>query len=100
MARKVVNRKELRREYDEAEKTQAAVKPAKAAATTTKRKSRAKTPKEIRLRASWVVFNQSMKRVAVFEYSRRDEAEKKAKELEASQKTPHFIQCVKEEIKD
>lgn len=63
-----------------------------------KRKSRAKTPKEVRLKAFWGVFNQSMKRVALFEYSQRKQAEKKANELSTSQKSPHFIQPVKEAI--
>ena len=47
----------------------------------TKRKSRAKSAKEVRLKAFWGVFNQSMKRVALFEYSQRKQADKKAAEL-------------------
>lgn len=100
MARKVVNRKELRRESDAAEAAEASgatVKsPAKKAPA--KRKSRAKTAKEVRLKAFWGVFNQSMKRVALFEYSERKAADKKAAELSTSQKTPHFVQPVKEVI--
>ena len=60
MARKVVNRKELRRENDAAERSDA--KPAKKAPV--KRKSRAKANKEVRLKAFWGVFNQSLKRMA------------------------------------
>ena len=66
----------------------------------TKRKSRSKTAKEVRLKAFWGVFNQSLKRVALFEYSQRKQAEKKASELSTSQKTPHFIQPVKEVIEE
>lgn len=75
MARKVLNRKELRAENDAAE---AVEKPKKKSAKTAdgvkktpvKRKSRAKTTaKEVRLKAFWGVFNQSMKRMALFEYS-------------------------------
>ena len=65
-----------------------------------KRKSRAKTAKEVRLKAFWGVFNQSMKRVALFEYSQRKQAEKKAAELSTSAKSPHFVQPVKEVIED
>jgi hypothetical protein len=39
-----------------------------------------------------------MKRVALFEYSERAAADKKAAELSVSQKTPHFVQPVKETI--
>ncbi|MGE0606691.1 MAG: hypothetical protein AB7O62_06150 [Pirellulales bacterium] len=116
MARKIVNRKELRDEADAAERI-AKDKPAKAKAKTktTKaksaksadgtvkkpvRKSRAKAAKEVRLKAFWGVFNQSMKRVALFEYSQKADADKKASELSTSQKTPHFVQTVKEPIEE
>ncbi|HEX4146905.1 MAG TPA: hypothetical protein VHY91_25635 [Pirellulales bacterium] len=106
MARKVMNRKELRAENDAAE-ADAKKKSAKGEdgeklekKKVTKRKSRSKTAKEVRLKAFWGVFNQSMKRVALFEYSQRKQAEKKAGELSTSQKTPHFIQPVKEVIEE
>lgn len=99
MARKVLNRKELRRETDAAEGAEAKPKK-KAAATPTKRKSRAKSAAERRLKAFWGVFNQSMKRVALFEYSERKHADQKASELSTSQRTPHFVQIVKEEVKE
>lgn len=95
MARKIVNRKELRRESEAAAKAEAQVPAAK---KPTKRKSRPKVPKEVRLKAFWGVFNQSLKRVALFEYSERKQADKKAAELTTSQKTPHFVQPVKEII--
>jgi hypothetical protein len=106
MARKIVNRKELRAENEAAERLEseapAKKKSAKSADGTTKvpvkRKSRAKVPKEVRLKAFWGVFNQSMKRVALFEYAERPQADKKAEELSTSQKTPHFVQLVKEAI--
>ncbi|HEX3870306.1 MAG TPA: hypothetical protein VHV77_07720 [Pirellulales bacterium] len=96
MARKVLDRKELRRENEAAEAAEEKTKGTKKAPT--KRKSRAKTPKEVRLKAFWGVFNQSLKRVALFEYSERKQADKKAAELTTSQKTPHFVQPVKEVI--
>ena len=100
MARKVLNRKELRAANDAAEGaegTEAKVKPVKKA---TVRKSRAKVPKEVRLKAFWGVFNQSMKRVAKYDFTQRKAAEAKAAELSASGggKSPHFIQKCKEEI--
>ncbi len=102
MARKTVSHKELRREVEAAERAEAD-KPKtakKKAAGETKRKSRAKTPKEVRLKAFWGVFNQSMKRVSVFEYNQRKQADQKANELTTNQKTPHFVQLVKEVIQE
>ncbi len=108
MARKVLNRKELREESDAAERSgtkakKKAVKPEVDAAVKkkpVKRKSRAKSAKEVRLKAFWGVFNQSMKRVALFEYSQRKQADKKAAELSTTAKTPHFVQPVKEVIEE
>ncbi len=54
----------------------------------------------MRLKAFWGVFNQSLKRVALFEYHDKDAAQKKAEELSTSAKTPHFVRPVKEEIED
>ena len=102
MARKILNRKELRSETAAAEakpkkkvKAEDGVKKAPV-----KRKSRAKTAKEVRLKAFWGVFNQSMKRVALFDYSQRKQADKKASELSTTQKSPHFVQPVKEVIEE
>ena len=114
MARKVVNRKELRAEAEAAERLEEEEeldedddqededeeapkkKPVKKAAA--KPKTRTKTAKEVRLKAFWGVFNQSMKRVALYEYADRKSADKKAAELSTNQKTPHFVQPVKEAI--
>jgi hypothetical protein len=99
MARKILNRKTLREETEAAKRIEGEGSPAaekKKAAP--KRKSRAKTAKEVRLKAFWGVFNQSLRRIAVFEYSQRADADKKAQELTEAQKTPHFVQLVKEVI--
>jgi hypothetical protein len=112
MARKVVNRKELRAQNDAAEardksakksakpakekkekKEKAAKEPKKAAA---KKPSRKKTAKEARMKAYWGVFNQAMKRLAMFEYADKKAAEKKAAELGGN----HFIQLLKEAISE
>jgi hypothetical protein len=103
MAAKVVRRKEKRAEAEAAErKAKTAPKKTASAASTkkapAKRKSRAKGTKTVRLKAFWGVFNQSLKRVALFEFNEKKEAEKKAKELTASGKSPHFVQPVKEEV--
>ncbi len=112
MARKILNRKELREEAEAVqrreggEEPEAAGKPAadveeKAAPKKpVRRKSRAKTNKEVRLKAFWGVFSQSLNQVAQFEYNEREEAAKKAEELSGSRKSPHFVQLVKKVIEE
>jgi len=108
MARKLLNRKELRAESEAAERAEKAKKSkaseepaaAKESSAKPKRKSRTKAASEVRLKAFWGVFNQSLKRVALFEYAQRAQAVKKAEELTQSNKTPHFVQLVKEVIQE
>jgi hypothetical protein len=108
MARKILNRKELREEADSAERAEVQAEegaPAPAAKTKekkapAKRKSRAKAAKEVRLKAFWGVFNQTLRRISLFDYNQRPEADKKAAELTESQKSPHFVQLVKEIIEE
>lgn len=101
MAARIVRRKEKRAEAEAAErKAKAAPKKAAAKKEPAKRKSRAKSAKEVRLKAYWGVFNQSLKRIALYEFSEKKEAEKRAKELSATGKSPHFVQPVKEAVQD
>jgi len=90
MARKTLNRKELRQQAEAAAGAKTQKKKA-AKPKTTRRKSKSAASK---------VFNQSMKQVALFEYSHRAQAEKRARDLTESQKTPHFVQIVKEVIEE
>ena len=117
MARKTVSRKKLRAEGEAAEKKATKKKATKKKATKKKAdakakkkadpkkkkkkttRSRKKKAAEVRLRLFWGVFNQSLKRVALFEFNQRKQAEKKAEDLSNSgNKSPHFVQRVKEEI--
>ena len=103
MARKILNRKELREESDAAERQTDTTKKKtakKAVKKATKRKSRAKVVKEVRLKAFWGVFSQSLTPVVMFEYSERKEADKKAEALSVSKKSPHFVQLVKKVIEE
>ena len=101
MARKTKSRLELREEAEAAERAGAKTKKkAVKKKAPVKRKSRKKTAKEVRLKAFWGVFNQSMKRVALFEYNERKPADKKAADLSKSARTPHFVQLVKEVIEE
>ncbi|QDS95941.1 hypothetical protein FF011L_47430 [Roseimaritima multifibrata] len=96
MARRVVSRKDkiAEAEATEAEKSAKKAKKAK----TSKRKTKAKPATEVRMKMYWGVFSQSLKRIAVFEYDQKTEAEKRAEELSKGGKSPHFVQKVKEEI--
>ena len=99
MARKVKSRLALREEAEAAEK--AGLTKKKAAKKTTTRKSRKKKePSEARVRLFWGVFNQSLKRIALFEFNQKKQAEKKAQELSKDGKSPHFVQKVKEVIEE
>lgn len=116
MARKVVNRKELRAQSDAAEarsKTKAGSKEKAAKEKAPKEKkakepkkagekkpSRKKVAKEARMKAYWGVFNSGMKRLALFEYADKKAAEKKVQELIGSSRAHHFVQLVKEAISE
>lgn len=103
MARKIVNRRELRAEVEAAEAAEkAGVKKAPKKAVKKKaapRKSRAKKAAvDVQMKAFWGVFNQSLKRVALYEYSQKKVAEKKAVDLSKDGKTPHFVMIQKEPV--
>ena len=98
MARKVVNRKELRAEAEAAEAAEkSGTKKAKKKKATKRRK---KTAAEVRVKLFWGVFSQSLKRVALYEFNQRKQAEKKAEQLSKSAKSPHFVQRVKEAVEE
>ena len=99
MARKVVNRKEKREQAEAAEAAEKGKKK-KAKKKKAKRKSRSKTAAEVRMKLFWGVFNQSLKRVALYEFNQRKQAEKKAEDLSKNGKSPHFVQRVKEAIEE
>ena len=111
MARKKVTIKEKRAEAEAATKVKkkkataktsaartSAAKTSAAKAKTKTKRTRKKAPTEIRLKAFWGVFNQSLKRMALYEYSQRRQADKKASELTEKGNSPHFVQLVKEVI--
>jgi hypothetical protein len=102
MARKIVNRRELRDQADAAaERGEETAKKKPADKEKAPRKSRAKKKTgDVRLKAFWGVFNQSLKRVALYEYSDKRQADKKAAELSSGGKSPHFVKPVKEVIQE
>jgi len=115
MARKVQNRRELRRQYEAAEQPD----PMEVEADPTevdlddepevkpKAKAKARAPKvpkvkavkpAARKRVVWVVLNDSFKPIAQFDFNQKEEADKKVKELNEKGKGNHFLQRQKIEI--
>lgn len=105
MARRTLNRMELRRAAESA--TPAAdgngnasetptVATKKAKPKTTKPRKSAKSKAPVRMRVRWAVVNDSLKQVAIFDYPQKDEAEQKAADLIGKGKGHHFVRGVKE----
>ncbi len=68
----------------------------KAVKKTTKRAAAAN--KEVRLKAFWAVYSQSLQCVKLFEYGNKADAEKLAADLTESKKAPHFVRLEKQVI--
>lgn len=66
-----------------------------AAGTVVAPKPRRRVKIEVCTRIYWAVFNQLLKRVAVFEFDQKKEAEKRAAALIKSSGEYHFIQKIK-----
>jgi hypothetical protein len=103
MAGRILNRRELRKQSDAAAETPAAEEKAapakkvrvKKAGTATVRKPR-KKKEPTRFRAHWGVFDAGMKRLALFDYNQRAEADLKVADLHAKKNGEFFVQIVKE----
>ncbi len=79
-------------------KLKSASESSSAAATATVKapaKPRRRAKVETRTRIYWAVFNQNLKRVAVFEFDQKGEAEKRASKLMKTSGDHHFIQKIK-----
>jgi hypothetical protein len=112
MAKRILNRRDLRKRAEEAEPPAgvAAVEAEEAAAVATvptkrarlkaatapkaKKPRKAKTPP--RQRARWGVFDGGMKQIAIFDYNQRAAADEKLADLLATMMGTHFLQIVKE----
>ena len=106
MARRTLNRLELRRAAESAgatpggdgaaaETPTVTTKKAKAPKATKPRKS-AKNKAPVRMRVRWAVVNDSLKQVAIVDYPQKDDAEQKAADLIGKGKGHHFVRVVKE----
>ncbi len=87
---------------EEAEEKAPAKKPTKKKAVKEAKPKRTRTPKQVRMKVVWGVFNNSNQRVATFEYPKRKEAEEHAAKLSAAKNPPQpfFIQPIKEPMEE
>src|SRR6516225_9931237 len=101
MARRTLNRRELRAEAEAAE----AMGLNQAAGTDPRRSSRSRSePPPLRskpaagprMRLVWAVCDMGGRTVATFEYGQKADAEAKIADLKACGKGPHFLRAVKE----
>lgn len=142
MARRILNRKDLRADYEAAERRKAEdeevdeeedegdedeeeaeagegegeagdeseegdesdedapPKPKKKKPVKEAKPKRVRTPKVVRQRVVWGVFNNSNQRVATYEYPKRKEADEHAARMTAEKKLTFFVQPVKESIEE
>jgi hypothetical protein len=114
MATRVLNRRAMRDQHDQAEQAKGDGAPteAKAGKTRTRKPATPKTPKAKaapkprvrkqrvkvppRMFARWAICDNGMKRVAVFEYKDRAGADAKLAELDERKPGAYFLQLVKD----
>lgn len=108
MAGRVLNRRELRKQTDQAEQAEANVAEPAAAVIAPKASARRKgaaAPKTTRprkskmpprMRALWCVYDGGMKEIALFDYNQRAAAEAKLAALRDKHKGAYFLQIVKQ----
>lgn len=86
---------------EEAEEEEApVVKKKKKAPPKAPKPKRVRTPKVVRQKVVWGVFNNSNQRVATYEYPKRKEADEHAARLMGEKKMTFFVQPVKEPIEE
>jgi hypothetical protein len=110
MAKRTVNRRELREQAEAAEKRGAPAADEAGAADKKKEKEpkkkaaarakRVKTKVVLRKRLVWSVYSGAMKEEARFPYAEREKAEARAAELTEKHKKTFFVQPVKEVLQE
>lgn len=108
MAGRILNRRMLREQADQAEQLESAasdsavavILPMKAAKAKTASAPKIRKPRKVkappRLRARWGLFDAGMKQIAIFDYSQRAAADEKLADLLSKKKGAHFLQIVKD----
>ena len=98
--KKASKKASVKKTADDSTKTKSATakKATKKKAVKKKTVKKKKSAEPIRVKAFWGVFNHALKRVALYDYSQKRQAVARAKELSTGNKTPHFVQKVKEPV--
>jgi hypothetical protein len=112
MAKRVLNRRQLRDDADAAAKAEAEAPtteavadgaPVKKKAAPRKKAAAGPRPKRVpkkkdpvKMRARWAVFDGGMKQIAVFDYNDRGAADQKLADMNAKKSGAYFLQLVKE----
>jgi hypothetical protein len=86
-------------EVDEDEEVPVVKKKKKAVAKEPKPK-RTRTPKHVRQKVVWVVYDNSSKRIATYEYPKKQEADEHAARLKEEKKMTYYVQPLKEPIEE
>jgi hypothetical protein len=76
------------------------VKKKKKAAPKEPKPKRTRAPKHVRQKVVWVVFDNSSKRIATYDYPKRQEADDHAARLKEEKKMTFYVQPVKEPIEE
>jgi hypothetical protein len=61
---------------------------------------RTRAPKHVRQKVVWVVFDNSSKRIATYDYPKKQEADEHAARLKEEKKMTYYVQPVKEPMED
>jgi hypothetical protein len=99
MAGRILNRRELRKQSDQATRSEAGVSEPAAgqkAGTAPKVRKPRKPKAAPRMRALWCVYDGGMKEVARFDYNQRAAVEEKLAAMMGRQKGVYFLQIVKQ----
>ena len=98
MPRRTLNHLDARKEAEAASKAEGTTKAKakKKATKSTRVKKKSAASKVVRMRVRWAVFNDNMKRIAVFDYPHRTDADRKAEDLIGRGKGHHIVHAIKE----
>jgi hypothetical protein len=76
------------------------VKKKKKAPAKEPKPKRTRAPKHVRQKVVWVVFDNSNKRIATYDYPKKQEADEHAARLKEEKKMTYYVQPVKEPMED
>jgi hypothetical protein len=87
-------------EAEEEEEEAPVVKKKKKAPPKEPKPKRTRAPKHVRQKVVWVVFDNSNKRIATYDYPKKQEADQHAARLKEEKKMTYYVQPVKEPMEE